>query len=105
MARLPRKKALREMKKWIATLPRSTNLVIYCGCCPFDQLPEYPACLHRSPRHGLYPLARARPSDQLCGGLGREGLSHAEGAVMNCVHFEDCFKSFAKPGSSRSCHE
>jgi hypothetical protein len=29
-----------ELKKWLATLPRSTNLVIYCGCCPFDRCPN-----------------------------------------------------------------
>lgn len=29
-----------ELKKWAATLPRSTNLVIYCGCCPFEKCPN-----------------------------------------------------------------
>jgi rhodanese-related sulfurtransferase len=29
-----------DLKKWLATLPRSTNLVIYCGCCPFDRCPN-----------------------------------------------------------------
>jgi hypothetical protein len=33
-------KGLAELKKWIATLPRTTNLVIYCGCCPFDHCPN-----------------------------------------------------------------
>ncbi len=31
---------LADLKKWIATLPRSTNIVIYCGCCPFDHCPN-----------------------------------------------------------------
>ena len=31
---------LAEFKQWAATLPRSTNLVIYCGCCPFDRCPN-----------------------------------------------------------------
>ncbi|MGB8474523.1 MAG: hypothetical protein WCE61_10615 [Candidatus Acidiferrum sp.] len=31
---------LANLKKWIAALPRSTNLVIYCGCCPFDHCPN-----------------------------------------------------------------
>ena len=31
---------LAEMKKWAATLPRSTNLVIYCGCCPLEKCPN-----------------------------------------------------------------
>ncbi len=31
---------LAELKKWLDTLPRSTNLVIYCGCCPFDRCPN-----------------------------------------------------------------
>jgi hypothetical protein len=29
-----------DLKKWLMTLPRSTNLVIYCGCCPFDRCPN-----------------------------------------------------------------
>jgi hypothetical protein len=28
---------LAELKKWAETLPRTTNLVIYCGCCTFDR--------------------------------------------------------------------
>jgi thiosulfate/3-mercaptopyruvate sulfurtransferase len=31
---------LRELRKWVGALPRSTNLVIYCGCCPFDRCPN-----------------------------------------------------------------
>jgi len=31
---------LAELKKWADTLPRATNLVIYCGCCPFDKCPN-----------------------------------------------------------------
>jgi len=31
---------LAELKKWADGLPRSTNLVIYCGCCPFDKCPN-----------------------------------------------------------------
>jgi len=31
---------LSEMKKWAEGLPRSTNLVIYCGCCPFEKCPN-----------------------------------------------------------------
>jgi thiosulfate/3-mercaptopyruvate sulfurtransferase len=29
-----------ELKKWAATLPNSTSLVIYCGCCPFGKCPN-----------------------------------------------------------------
>jgi hypothetical protein len=29
-----------DLKMWLATLPRTTNLVIYCGCCPFDRCPN-----------------------------------------------------------------
>ena len=29
-----------ELKAWAATLPRSADLVIYCGCCPFDKCPN-----------------------------------------------------------------
>jgi thiosulfate/3-mercaptopyruvate sulfurtransferase len=29
-----------ELKKFLATLPKSANLIIYCGCCPFDRCPN-----------------------------------------------------------------
>ena len=29
-----------EMRKWADGLSRSTNLVIYCGCCPFEKCPN-----------------------------------------------------------------
>jgi hypothetical protein len=29
-----------ELKAWAAALPRSSDLVIYCGCCPFDKCPN-----------------------------------------------------------------
>ena len=35
-----KEEGLAELKKWLASLPRSTNLVIYCGCCPFDHCPN-----------------------------------------------------------------
>lgn len=31
---------LSEMKTWAESLPRSTNLVIYCGCCPIADCPN-----------------------------------------------------------------
>lgn len=31
---------LADIKKWTASLPRTTNLVIYCGCCPFERCPN-----------------------------------------------------------------
>ena len=31
---------LANIKKWAASLPRTTNLVIYCGCCPFERCPN-----------------------------------------------------------------
>jgi thiosulfate/3-mercaptopyruvate sulfurtransferase len=31
---------LADLKKWAQSLPRSTNIVIYCGCCPFDRCPN-----------------------------------------------------------------
>jgi thiosulfate/3-mercaptopyruvate sulfurtransferase len=31
---------LADLKKWADTLPRTTELVIYCGCCPFDKCPN-----------------------------------------------------------------
>jgi len=29
-----------QLQAWAATLPRSTNLVIYCGCCPLERCPN-----------------------------------------------------------------
>ncbi len=31
---------LAEIKKWADTLPRSTSLIIYCGCCPIEKCPN-----------------------------------------------------------------
>jgi thiosulfate/3-mercaptopyruvate sulfurtransferase len=31
---------LAELKAWAASLPRTTNLVIYCGCCPMEHCPN-----------------------------------------------------------------
>jgi hypothetical protein len=31
---------LADLKTWADTLPRSTDVVIYCGCCPFDKCPN-----------------------------------------------------------------
>lgn len=31
---------LAQIKAWAAALPRSANLVIYCGCCPLDHCPN-----------------------------------------------------------------
>lgn len=31
---------LAQLKTWSASLPRSTNLVIYCGCCPLERCPN-----------------------------------------------------------------
>jgi len=31
---------LEALKAWAQSLPRSTNLVVYCGCCPLDVCPN-----------------------------------------------------------------
>ena len=31
---------LTDLRKWADTLPRTTNLVVYCGCCPFEKCPN-----------------------------------------------------------------
>jgi len=31
---------LSDLKKWAGTLPHATDLVVYCGCCPFDTCPN-----------------------------------------------------------------
>jgi thiosulfate/3-mercaptopyruvate sulfurtransferase len=35
-----RPEGLVEIKNWADPLPRSTNLVLYCGCCPLDHCPN-----------------------------------------------------------------
>jgi thiosulfate/3-mercaptopyruvate sulfurtransferase len=35
-----KEEGLAELKKSVNALPRPTNLVIYCGCCPFDHCPN-----------------------------------------------------------------
>ncbi len=29
-----------DLKKWARSVPRSTNIVVYCGCCPLDRCPN-----------------------------------------------------------------
>jgi thiosulfate/3-mercaptopyruvate sulfurtransferase len=31
---------LAQLKTWAAGLPRSTNLIVYCGCCPLERCPN-----------------------------------------------------------------
>lgn len=31
---------LDDLKKWAQGVPRSSNVVVYCGCCPFDHCPN-----------------------------------------------------------------
>ena len=31
---------LADLKKWAESLSRTSNLVIYCGCCPFEKCPN-----------------------------------------------------------------
>jgi thiosulfate/3-mercaptopyruvate sulfurtransferase len=33
-------KGIAELKAYLRSMPRSTYLVIYCGCCPFDRCPN-----------------------------------------------------------------
>lgn len=33
-------KNLDKFKEEISKLPKSTNILIYCGCCPFDHCPD-----------------------------------------------------------------
>jgi thiosulfate/3-mercaptopyruvate sulfurtransferase len=31
---------LSDLKKWADALPRTSSVVIYCGCCPFEKCPN-----------------------------------------------------------------
>jgi thiosulfate/3-mercaptopyruvate sulfurtransferase len=35
-----RPEGVSEIKAWASSLPRSTNLVLYCGCCPLEKCPN-----------------------------------------------------------------
>jgi rhodanese-related sulfurtransferase len=35
-----KEEGLADLRKSVAALPRSANVVIYCGCCPFDKCPN-----------------------------------------------------------------
>jgi thiosulfate/3-mercaptopyruvate sulfurtransferase len=35
-----RPEGIESIKKWADPLPRSTNLVLYCGCCPMEKCPN-----------------------------------------------------------------
>ena len=35
-----RAEGIEGIKKWAEPLPRSTNLVLYCGCCPMEKCPN-----------------------------------------------------------------
>jgi thiosulfate/3-mercaptopyruvate sulfurtransferase len=32
--------SLKEIQTWATTLPKTTSLVIYCGCCPMERCPN-----------------------------------------------------------------
>jgi thiosulfate/3-mercaptopyruvate sulfurtransferase len=29
-----------DLKRWATAIPQATNLVVYCGCCPFNRCPN-----------------------------------------------------------------
>lgn len=37
---------LRRLRERVAALPRSTAIVIYCGCCPWEHCPNIAAAYH-----------------------------------------------------------
>src|SRR5260370_17584155 len=47
---------LKELTTWAAGLPRSTNLVIYCGCCPLEPRPDIPPAVQALPGLGFQNL-------------------------------------------------
>jgi thiosulfate/3-mercaptopyruvate sulfurtransferase len=47
---------LAELKAWAATLPRSSDLLIYCGCCPFDKCPNIRPAYNALTRMGFKKL-------------------------------------------------
>jgi thiosulfate/3-mercaptopyruvate sulfurtransferase len=51
-----KEEGLTELKKWLAILPKSTNLVIYCGCCPFDRCPNIRPAYNALREMGFTPV-------------------------------------------------
>jgi thiosulfate/3-mercaptopyruvate sulfurtransferase len=40
-----KREGLDDLKKWAEGIPRSSNIVVYCGCRPFEHCPNIrPAC-------------------------------------------------------------
>jgi hypothetical protein len=35
-----KEEGIADLKKFASTLPKDTNIVIYCGCCPLDRCPN-----------------------------------------------------------------
>jgi thiosulfate/3-mercaptopyruvate sulfurtransferase len=35
-----KQEGLDDLKKWAKGIPRSSNVVVYCGCCPFEYCPN-----------------------------------------------------------------
>lgn len=40
MGQAKEKENLEKLKRHLSSLPRDTDIVIYCGCCPFDHCPN-----------------------------------------------------------------
>ena len=64
---------LSDLKKWAAEIPRTTSLVIYCSCCPFEKVSQHSAFVHRTRQNGIQEIAGPR-SSQI---LRRTGLTRA----------------------------
>src|SRR5580704_8275550 len=88
-----------------AALEESSHLL---RMLPLRSLPEHPARVHSCPRPGFHAHTRPCPADKFRGGLGREGLPHAEGSLtvwgrfdgnstsLNCI-WQDNGSLFASP--------
>jgi len=55
---------LDALKKAVAGQPRMREIILYCGCCPWDKMPEHPPGLHLAARHGLHKCQSDDGPDQ-----------------------------------------
>ena len=56
---------LDKLKQQLAKLPKDKEVIIYCGCCPLQPLPECPARLRAAPEAEVQERKAAEPPVQL----------------------------------------
>ncbi len=50
-------KNLQKLKDSLSKVPRDANIVIYCGCCPFEHCPNVRPAICIVERNEIYQLS------------------------------------------------